>query len=190
VIGAEVPRASELLSLAGFSGNNLCPGSTVLAANFDGGLGDPKRAKLAVKCQSAIGKAGGKLVNAEVKTVPKCANAVLACLEVGKDGCAAKSRTTCTKLQAKIDVLAGKLDAAITKACVTSGLTVSEALDVGGVNLARLAPLCSAAATPFATVADAVTCSTKLHQCRARQMLENELPRLREVLGIGQLALP
>jgi len=40
------------------------------------------------------------------------------------------------------------------------------------------------------SIGDVTTCLTRFHHCRAHELLENEIPRLRELLGTGQLALP
>jgi hypothetical protein len=149
------------------------------------------RDKRAVKCEKALAKAGSKLVNGEVKLVPKCASAVLACFQLAKPGCTDKSRTTCTKTSAKVEALAGKLAAAVTKACEASGLPIADAIDPSGVGFTNLASSCQAAnVANLADVGDITTCITHFQHCRARQLLENEFPRLRELLGTGQLPLP
>src|SRR5262249_15012115 len=91
-LGVEVPRAGELLSLVGHSASEL---PCLANGTGDGvGLHDSKRGKLAAKCEATVKKAGAKLLNAEVKTVPKCANAVLACIETKAtdDACLPKAR--------------------------------------------------------------------------------------------------
>ena len=187
-LGVEVPRAADLLPRVGHNESELpC---LVYTAGALGGLGDAKRGKLATKCQSTLKKAGAKLLNAEVKTVPKCADAVLACIQTKPNDakCLSKARGKCTKTVAKVNGLGAKLAAAVTKSCAASGLTLADALDAPGVGLGALAPQCAVAS--FATIDEVRTCLTAQHHCRAQQMLESELPRLRELLTVGHVTLP
>lgn len=188
-LGNEVPRAAQLLSFVGHVAGELpCLADGAGSGN---GLGDAARAKRAVKCQAAIKKAGAKLVTGEVKLVPKCASAVLACVQLGKKGCAEKSRATCGKTSAKVNALAAKLAATVGKACVASGLALDDVTSPGGLGFETLAATCAAARpVGFASFDDVTACLTTFHQCRAHQLLESEYPRLRELLGTGQLALP
>ena len=88
-----------------------------------------------------------------------------------------------------MNALAAKLASAVAKSCTAAG--PSDVRDANGVGFDGLAPTCAAADVPsLTTVADVTTCLTKFHDCRAHQLLENQIPRLRELLGIGQLALP
>jgi hypothetical protein len=187
-LGVEVPRAADLLPRVGHDESELpCLAYTAGAL---GGLGDAKRGKLATKCESALKKAGAKLLNGEVKTVPKCADAVLACIQTKPNDatCLPKARGKCTKTIAKVNGLGAKLAAAVAKSCAASGLTLADALDPPGVGLGALAPQC--AVVSFASIDEVATCLTAQHHCRAQQMLESELPRLRELLTVGQVTLP
>ncbi len=188
-LGVQVPRAAELLALVGHDASELPCLPTGTGAGL--GLGDAVRGKRAAKCETAIKKAGAKLVNGEVKLVPKCANAVLACLQLAKKGCAPKSRATCAKTSVKVNALAAKLAAAITKGCEASGLTLADVRAADGIGFDALAGSCAAArVASFANIGDVTACLAHFHHCRAHQLLENEAPRLRELLGTGQLVLP
>ena len=72
-----------------------------------------------------------------------------------------------------------------------SGLSNADVRAADGVGFDALAAPCAEADVPsLASIGDVTTCLTRFHHCRAHQLLENEIPRLRELLGTGQLALP
>jgi hypothetical protein len=46
------------------------------------------------------------------------------------------------------------------------------------------------AARPSLPIQDVAACVVVLHECRAEQMLDLEMPRFREMLTIGGVSLP
>ena len=81
LLSSEVPRARELLELAGRDPRVEFP---CLAASpgASGGDVDATKAKLAVKCQKAIGTAGAKFAALKAKLTQRCLGAVYACVQV------------------------------------------------------------------------------------------------------------
>jgi len=188
-LAVQEPRVGEMLALVGHDVSELpcLPAATSPAS----GLGNAATAKLAVKCEQTISKAETKLLSSEVKLVPQCANAVLACVQLQTPKCADKSRAVCAKTSGKVNALTAKLAPTIAKACEPSGLTLGDVLATDGVDFGSLASACAAAhVSSLASVDDLTTCLTYYQHCRAHQLLENELPRLRELLGTGQVLLP
>lgn len=194
LVGAQVPRAAELLTAAGRNPASEFP---CLGASADGaGAGLSDAAKAAVKCQRAITKAGTKLASARFKTFQKCAAAVTTCIQVKPSDakCRTKAGATCTKQLAKLSAAgsgaAAKLAAAIGKGCGKAPLTVADVLAAPGLAFDARAGECAALeAPPSGSLAALADCVARHHACRVDQMLENELPRLRELLAIAGVSL-
>ena len=200
LVGQQVPRAAELLAFAGRD-----PGSELpcLPAGADGmtqALGDPKTAgKAAVKCQGALAKGGAKFVLQKQKLVQKCTQAVAACMQT-KPGaalapCLAKAEGKCAKAFAKLTApgkgLEAKLGAAIAKACAVPAVGVAGLLDPAGLGFGAHAAECAGLGVPaLAAVSDVAECVTRLHECRAEQLLESQTPRLYELLDLAGATLP
>jgi hypothetical protein len=60
------------------------------------------------------------------------------------------------------------------------------------VGFSTLEPACTAAgvASILNGVPNVAQCVTTYHECRAGQMLEAEMPRLRELLSLAHVTLP
>ncbi|MEB2283139.1 MAG: SBBP repeat-containing protein [Myxococcales bacterium] len=194
LVGSQVPRAAELLMLAGRNPASELP---CLGAPADGaGAHLGAAAKAAVKCQKAITKAAAKLASARMKTFQKCAAAVMTCVQVkpADAKCRAKASAACAKLVAKLTATgsgaASKLAAAVGKGCGKAPLTVTDANAVAGLGFDAAAGECAALeAPPLGSLAALADCVARRHACRVDQMLENELPRLREILAIANVTL-
>ncbi|MCC6763666.1 MAG: CSLREA domain-containing protein [Deltaproteobacteria bacterium] len=192
MVSIENPRARELLQAAGVSlfgfGCLLNPG-----ANGGGqGVGDPARAKLLVKCASAVQKAAAKFAASRLGGLQKCVAAMTKCaqLKPGDAGCLAGARRKCAGIAAKIgDGPKGagtKARAAIAKAC--NGVE-TELLATDGLGQTALATYCSAVGvSPLATAGDVGECLLRHHACRVGQLLDAETPRGRELLDFGGIA--
>lgn len=122
-----------------------------------------------------------------------CTGGVLACVELknGDAACLTKAQATCAKNAAKIPALATSLAANIAKSCATAPLAPGDLLAPAGLDFGDRASVCiGLGVTSLTTVADIATCVQRQHECRVDQLLENETPRLRELLGLGHVALP
>ena len=194
-LGVEAPRAAEMLALVGHQASELpCLPS---GSGAGAGLGDAKTGKLASKCEQAAKKAGAKLVGTELKTAQKCATAVLSCIQTKPNDakCLPKAHTSCTKGFAKLtDGTKGidaKLAAAVDKACAATGLTLADVLDANGVGFGALAAACTPTGVDVTTgVPNLAQCLATYHECRAGELLEAELPRVRELLSLVGVTLP
>ncbi len=190
--GGQYPRAVELLAVVGRDATAQFP---CLGAGTGGGDRDAN-AKAVVKCQGAIAKAAVKLASARSKAAQKCAASVNTCLQVKPSDaqCRTKAGTGCVKQLAKLTApgkgAADKLAAAITKSCTKAPLVLADVLAVSGVGFDLLGGECTALGSSLGSIAGLADCVARRHACRADQMLENELPRLRELLTIGGVTLP
>jgi hypothetical protein len=196
-LGIEVPRAAGLLTLVNHAANEIpcLPAAQVGAATS---LGDGKIGKLAVKCEAAIKKAGAELIVAELKGIQKCVNPVFVCTQVQPNAeCMLKAQAGCDKAFSQLadqsKGLGGKLLATVLTACQISGLALSDVLDSNGLGVRSLESECTLAGVPG--VHNGITnlglCLATYHKCRAGQLLEAEIPRLKELLLLGgHAALP
>ena len=191
LVASEVPRAVELLRLAGRDPTVELPCLVAGADGHGGELGAP-RGKLAVKCQKGIGKAGAKFAAVEAKLTQKCSTAVFACVQVKPTDpkCIPKATAICRKQRAKLTApgtgAAGKLAGAIAKSCSKAPLALADLLESGGLGFAALDGECAALGVPaLGSLADVSTCLERRHTCRVRQMLETEMPRDEELLDVA-----
>jgi hypothetical protein len=196
MIGLQYPRAVELFGVSGGSAAAF----SCLAAGADGGgtgTGDPKvEGKQAVGCAKGLAKAGRKFASAKLAVAQKCALAVSKCLQEkpADMACLPKARKTCAQQVGKITApqgLRAKLVATVVRACDAPGLGIDATLASTGIGFGARAQLCAGlAVVNLATIADVAACLERQHECRVEQALEAELPRLRELLAIGGVALP
>ncbi len=191
LVASEVPRAVELLRLAGRDPTVEFP---CLAAGADGAGADlgTAKGKLAVKCQKAIGKAGAKFASVKAKLTQKCSSAVYVCVQVKTTDakCRPKAEATCRKQLAKLTApgkgATAKLAAAITKSCTKAPLALTDLLEDDGLGFAALGGECAALGVPsLGSLADVSTCLERRHTCRVEQMIETEMPRVVELLDVS-----
>ncbi len=197
LIGEEMPRAFELMTLAGRTPAVETP---CLAPGIDGGgdgLADVKAGAALAKCQATIGKAALKFVAQKQKLAQTCALAVAACRQQkpADTACPTKAAAKCAKAIAKLTLpqkgVEAKLGAAIVKSCGGPKVSAPDLGGTTGLGFAARAEDCAALGVPtLASAADVAACTTRLHECRAEQLLDLETPRLRELLAIGGVALP
>jgi hypothetical protein len=126
-----------------------------------------------------------------------CALAVAACRQQkpGDLGCPPKAEAKCAKAIAKLTLPAkgveAKLGAAIAKSCGGPKVLATDLTGATGLGFNARAEDCAALGVPvLATAVDVAACTTRLHECRAEQLLDLETPRLRELLSIGGVTLP
>lgn len=188
VIAAAVPRAAELLALAGRAPATDLP---CLAASTSGsGAAPPALRKPLRKCDGAVQKATAKLVAARTALRTACAGAVAACVQEkpGDAGCLPKARKTCAAGTAKLGGLDAALAAAVTKSC-GAPLVMADLLAPSGLAASALAPPCARlGVAALATPADLATCLAREAACRADQAGAAVVPRLREYLTLGGAA--
>ena len=186
MIGVTIPRARELLTLGGWDSTEL----SCLDAGTDGGgsgVTADKRKALR-KCDGTLQKAAAKLVAARAKSVQACSAAVFTCVQTkpGDAGCTDKARATCTKGTDAVSSLRATFTDAVAKACTKAPLEPADLFGPTGLGAAALAPTCSGLGVPsLTTSADLASCVLRSLECRADQLLENESPRLKELLQIG-----
>lgn len=195
-LGAAVPRAADLLTRAGRDPSAL-PCLGVATTGGADGLGDPKaRVKAASACQSALAGAGQKYVKTTLGAVQQCALAVYACVQrdPADAACIAKARATCAKTAptlAGADGVAARYAAAVGKACGVPALAPADLTAPLGLGFAADAAECAAlGVAPLDGPTAVATCVERGLACRTRLLLDLEVPRWRELLGIGQSAAP
>jgi CSLREA domain-containing protein len=191
LVAFETPRAGELLTLGGLTAADVLRCDPIATAGDGAGLGT--RGKLLASCDQAIRKAGAKLVAGASTLAGGCARRVLACHQQkpGDPACVAKAQAACGKSAGKLDELAGTLGETIAKKCADPTVTIGELLGATGGGFQSQAALCKALGVPILGDAAAIAdCLTRHHTCRARQVLERQLPRLDELLATGGLTLP
>lgn len=195
-IGAAVPRAADVLTRVGHDPAELaCLGAG--ASGGADGLGDPKaRVKAASACQSALAAAGLKYVKTALGAVHQCALAVYACVQQdpGDAACVAKARAACAKAAPALagpDGVAARHAAAIAKACGVPALAAADLTAPLGLGFAADADECAAlGVAPLDGPTAIATCVERRLACRTRLLLDLEVPRWRELLGIGQGVAP
>ena len=191
LLAIEAPRAGELLTALG---RDTAVDAPCLDATTDGGgQGLGAGAKAAVKCQKGVAKAGAGFVAQEQKLLQKCAAVVASCVQTkaSDPACVAKARATCGKLAQKLTTVEAKVSATLAKSCAAPAIDPASVLAPSGLGFGVHAPTCAALGVPsLATIADVATCTTRIHECRVLQLLENQTPRLRELLELGAAAVP
>jgi hypothetical protein len=186
-----VPRAGEMLGLAGHSAAGVVPCLVPLADGGGNGPGPGARGKHAARCRKAIDKAGASFLKATLKAVQRCAAALAVCAQQkpGDAGCTIRAHATCARSDGT--ELQATLHAAIVRTCGDAALPFADLLQATGLGLGGTAPACAALGVPsLATVDDVAACLVREHQCRAEQLLETEIPRLREWMAAGGIVPP
>jgi hypothetical protein len=205
LVVASAPRASELLAALGRNVGGefpcLATAASTKGANGGGaGLPDADDAKTAVKCQSALLKAGVKLGKVGSKAVQKCADAAAACIQLKPNDAACKAKTSskCVTTFAKLNSNTGtffKLLIATAGKCATTSFGTTELNDPAGLGFSAVTDpgeRCSqfTLLNPFQP-GRTVECVGRQYLCEGAQLLEREAPRLREYadfLGIPTTA--
>jgi hypothetical protein len=190
ILNAQVPRAKELMRVAGVATADL-DALTCLPDNSGTGidLGAPKGAGKAVTgCETALTKAGDTFAAKQQKSLTGCVAAVYACAteKPGDAPCLTKAQATCDKAFAAIDAAATALADAATKACASPAVDfVADLSDPAGANVGVLASDCAALGiASFAATSDYVTCLTRRETCEVEDLVRFEAPRADALLGL------
>lgn len=192
LVGGRYPRATELLALVEWNAAERFP---CLDAATGGGHSGA-RGNAAAKCQATIVKAATKFASTRSKIVQKCATSVLTCVQAKPTDakCQTKARAGCAKQFAKLTAPgtspAAKLATTIAKACTKPPLVLADVLATSGIGFDLLGGECAALGASLDSIDGLAGCIARRQSCRADQILENEIPRLRELLGIAGVALP
>jgi hypothetical protein len=198
MIGAQVPRAFELLERAGRTPGTEFPCLPAGSDGGDQGLGQPKeKLRAATKCEKAIKAASAKFVKSKLAVARKCADKVFACIQAdpGDAGCIDKAEDACAKAFAKLSApgngIEAKLVAAIVKACTDEDLAAADLLASQGLGFGAYTGDCAAlGVSPHDSAASIAECLKRRLECRTEQLLELQVPRLRELLAIGNVEFP
>jgi hypothetical protein len=189
VVTHQYPRAAELLRLVDLGTAGL---PCLNPVTDGGGLGlDRPDGSAAAKCQKAIGKAGATYFKGRTAATRRCAGLVSSCLQLkpGDPACLTKAATTCAAAAAKVPGVAAKMRGTITASC--GRLDPARVLAPDGLGFEGLADACAArGVTSLADERAIADCLVAQHACQADQMLEIEVPRLRELFGLVAVPLP
>ena len=189
-LGFEMPRAAELLDEAGFDPETVASCLPIASGTLGDGIADTDAAKAVTSCGQAIAKGGAKFLSAKQALVQKCANAVTVCVQQKPDdsGCLDKARAGCAKAVAKIAAAEAKLQAGIVAKC--GAIPANDLLQVAGLGYRDRAGACTALGGNLTDAASVGACVVRQHECRAEQLLEAQVPRLHELLDLGDVTLP
>ncbi len=192
ILLAAAPRVGEMLMKLDHDPATEfpCLVDTVTNSGSDGGgsglSSDAATRKTAVKCQAAIGKAAVTFAAAGAKVVHKCTDDAAACVQMAvpadRDACGAKAGPKCQAAIDKIkDVTLSTLLGAVVKKC--GPLSLVDLNSSAGLGFGATAARCSQL-PPKRPDSDprvrALQCLAGRHFCEDVQMLEREVPRLRE----------
>jgi hypothetical protein len=192
LFATQLPRTRELLSICGSIPDEL----ECLPDNGAGGtLTDLATAKVVLKCQAAIVKAGAKLAATTLKSLEQCVGLAYTCLQTkGADlkcingnkavtNKAGGADFKCDKQYAKIAAAQAKFTLAIDKACGAIPFATLKSTDAA--NIVALAAECAALGVPaLDTLADYEKCLERRHVCFAEDVLRFEVPRGEGLLPI------
>jgi hypothetical protein len=184
VIGATVPRAAELLALAGRDVASEFPCLAIGANGGGTGIADAKGRALR-RCDDAIHRASAKLVDARVTALQSCSAAVFSCVQTRGTaaGCSADAQPRCARTFTKLAAFDAALTDAVARSC-TGGLDVTDLTSSQGLGFGALAGRCAAFGVPsLGSASDVASCIVRDLQCRTRQLVESESPRLSELLA-------
>jgi hypothetical protein len=160
-----------------------------LDAGSDGlgvGLGD--LGKAAVKCHKGITKGSLKLGSAIAKTLQKCVDFGVACLQQknADPACLATARAKCQKLSDKVqDQDKGTLFKILNGASKTcAGISTAQLKQKEGLGFTAQSARCSALGAIQFGVGGTIACAGVQQFCEGKQMLIRQIPRLDELLAL------
>lgn len=178
-----VPGVRALMTDAGVASD-----AVPCLADDGGAVVDPATAKLVAQCAKAAGKATSKLAGTVYKSLVKCHETVLACVEQKPDHakCLAKAGKACGGLVAKIaDGNAALADAVVGKC---SAAAVAALVADGGAGLGALASGCAAVGVSPESVPDYATCLARSAVCAAEDAVALAAPRSAATFQLGGVA--
>ncbi len=149
---------------------------------------NPLTAKAADKCQRAIKSAGSVYVTKRLKSLDKCVNGVVRCVQEkpGDPTCLNKATVACSdEMIGKLESLENALRSKIADKCQATTLTVADLLDPDGLNYDALKDECSTRfQKTLKTLEDVTECVLSQHDCEAVQLFQAQQPRAGEMLDL------
>lgn len=149
-----------------------------------GGVADPATATEIARCGKTAGRATAKLAGTVYKSLAKCHEAVLACVEQkpGDAKCLGKAGKTCDGLLTKIaDGIAALEDAVVSK-CTDAAVAAFATTD------AALADACASVGIAPSSVPAYATCLARSTVCADERAVALAAPRSTATFGLGGLA--
>jgi hypothetical protein len=175
-----LPGVRALMTDAGVASEGL--DALPCLADDAGGV-DPATARLVAPCAKAAGKAASKLAGTVYKSLAKCHETVLACVEQkpGDAKCRAKAGKTCTGLVAKIADGEAALEDAVVGTCTDAAVAAL----AGGTGSGTLGSECEAVGATPDSVSAYATCLARSAVCAAEDVVALAAPRSVATLGLG-----
>ncbi len=104
----------------------------------------------------------------------------------GLAACLAKAQPKCAQETGKLQGAEAKFRKAVAAACGPTAVSPTDLLDRLGVGYGGHAARCKTLGVPALTsLGQVVECLVREHGCRARQLLDEQMPRARELLRLG-----
>ncbi|MCC6849117.1 MAG: hypothetical protein IT294_11510 [Deltaproteobacteria bacterium] len=189
-----VPRAKEMLRVARVDDAALA--ELPCLPDFGGtgaGLTDASDTRAALRCHATLTAGGLRLTRRRLATLDRCVDAAFACVQTRRDdaGCVGAAGITCRKALARLAAAADKARTAIVARCGDDAVTYQRLRSPAGLGLTAVDPSCAALGHPAPDSAAAyAACALRHHECAARDLLDYEAPRARDLLQALGLTLP
>jgi hypothetical protein len=149
---------------------------------------NPLTAKAADKCQRGIKRAGSIFVAKRLKSVDKCANGVLRCMQEkpSTSTCLPKATIVCSdEMIGKLASLEADFRTAIAGKCEAVPLTAADLLGADGLGFEALGQECVATVGTTLVDVDTITeCVLNQHECETERLFEVQEPRAGEMLDL------
>jgi hypothetical protein len=148
---------------------------------------NPLTAKAADKCQRAITKAGTTFKAKRLKSLDKCANGVLHCIQekASDPTCLPKATVTCSgELIGTFASLQADFQDAVSSKCEGVGLTIVDLLDTDTLGFGNVQGACATLGSPLTDIAAVSACVLAQHECGAEQLFELQEPRAGEMIDL------
>lgn len=150
-------------------------------------LPDPSHAKALDKCHIVLGRTATKVAVKKLKSLAKCSNGVLKCVETkpGDAHCFARAAERCREqLTAGAAAEAAIVDVVVRKC--GSDLAVDDLLDAAGLDVASLADECQQRfGLGLTSLTDVGTCLARQQACELERGLAIETPRTASLLAVA-----
>jgi hypothetical protein len=149
---------------------------------------NPLSAKAAEKCQKGIKRAGLTFTSKRLKSLDKCVNGVLRCVQEkpGDEGCLTKATVVCSgEMIGTLGTLEDKFRSTVADKCESPFLTVADLLNPDGLGFDAVAAECASQfGTPLVDTAAIADCVLAQHECATEQMFAVQEPRAGELLTL------
>ncbi len=144
-------------------------------------------AKAADKCQRAITRAGAIFIGKRLKSLDKCANGVLRCVQekATDPTCLPKATIACSdEMIGTFAALRTNFAAAVAKKCEGGALTIADLLDLDTLGFQDVQAECAALGSPLNDIGAVGDCVLAQHECEAERLFELQEPRAGELLDL------